>query len=783
MLCVCGKDNWGEAASHEGVLVDVQGRSHAASIAIITCQACGLKRQFDFPFADEETFKAYYREKYPPTGRAYSAKDYESDRKAARLRAGDYNIRPGECILDVGCGSGAFVDECRALGAEAYGCEIGAYSYRKAAAPNIYCGRMEEVNFPTDHFDQVTAYDVVEHVLSPRGFLAEVFRITRQRGHAIFEIPDFFGENGAHHWKKDEHLWYCTAGQFEGLLKEIGFSVADISRPTESKLVFRATKPAQHRPKILVPPGIGDSYWSIIKMRAFLSREGLGIPDIYVAAPREMKFDGHKRAFPFIEMFPFLASSGITIDSRAGKDRKLWLEAYAQQGRTIFKDVLGMDYFLSYNGHLRVGKQLEEVDPDLACNWIPPMFVSLEQERYRLEACSTYGNYIVFYFVFQGTYCHWTAEFPIPSVISFIQKVVKKTGCTPVFAGAKWDGEDPLLNQVKAAVPNAIDLVGKTSLPQLFGLLRGAAVVVGYPSGLTIASAMLRQKTLVIWNDFYNRDFAQYAMPPEVRGVTYFAANTKGLQAESLAERVAEIVGEIPVRELLLPPAVAKPKPLTFRAGKEVPARLNLAEGSSLAIVCILTEPFGLEDVRHLRDRLRENTTYPYRFYCLTDQEIPEDLCARLPLNGWQWSPKLELFRPGLIPENWVLYLDLDTRILGNIDSLLAPPQDFLGLRPWKGGQRGGEVLCLSGMMSWKNDGTYTFLREEFRVEDVPGYPQGDREYISRRLKAHGKELFFFQDIYAGLYSWRSCPNGDVPWDARIVCYHGHPMPREEGAA
>ena len=269
--CICGSDRIEEAQNRPGVLVDPKGKNRQATVPTVTCASCGLIRHTDLPFSTEEEYAAHYREQYPPVGTPYSAKNYEGDGKLARLRCDEYGIREGERILDVGCGSGAFVDECRARGGEAFGCEIAQYAYRPQDAGDwIYRQRLEEIHFPTDHFDRVTAHDVIEHVLDPLGFVRDLHRITRQEGQAILEIPDFFGEDGERHWKKNEHLWYFTPESFERLMKEAGFIVSEIERPTESKITFYLRKPHSHRPKILLPPGIGDSYWSIVKMQSFL---------------------------------------------------------------------------------------------------------------------------------------------------------------------------------------------------------------------------------------------------------------------------------------------------------------------------------------------------------------------------------------------------------------------------------------------------------------------------------------------------------------------------------
>lgn len=465
----------------------------------------------------------------------------EPVKKEAEIVPSEITTEIKEKLLDVGSGSGAFVDECRELGHEAYGCEIGKYNYSSNSS-YIYYKEFENINFPTDHFDKITSHDVIEHSLNPIKILSEIFRSLKQEGLFYIDFPNYFDESGKHHWKK-EHIWYFSIEDLGEIFGKIGFIIKKVSRPIPSKILFCLQKPKQQRVKILYPPGIGDSYWSIIKTQAFLKRENLGIPDIYIASPREKEFDGHKRAFPFIEMFPFLNSTGETLDNNNPESRPIWNEAYKYKGRTIFKDVLGYDYFISYNGHLRYGEEMEKIDSDLECNWTPPMFISLEQELFRKECIQKYGKYIIFYFVFQGTYCYWTKEFPIESVIQSIEEIVKKTNLIPVFAGAIWDNKkDDLLSIVRKSIPNCVDLTGQTTLPQLFGLIKGSQAVVGYPSGLTITSGMLGIKTLIIWNNYYNKDFAWYCCPPSVRNKTYFIENTKGLNSSKLANKVLELV-------------------------------------------------------------------------------------------------------------------------------------------------------------------------------------------------------------------------------------------------
>jgi len=787
--CVCGSDNFSH--SHPPYYwVDEAGNTLLSDEKFLvgTCTRCGIVRQLGV----KKDLAGFYKKEYPPLQSSYQVKNYEHDVRVASLRCDDYGVFPGTdlLVLDIGSGSGAFVDTCRQRGARAFGCEIGQYHYSQSSQ-YIYNQPFEQVGFPTDYFQMVTCHDVLEHVLDPLAFLQEAFRVVQQGGNFIIDFPRFHHESGKHHWKK-EHIWYFTDEQLETLLKQVGFEVDKVAHPVESKTVFYCDKPEQQRPSILVPPGIGDSYWSIVKLESFLKWKKLPLPDITVVCPKSKKHNGHQRAFPFLEMFPFLNPSWETVDSREKKSMAIWKEAYAQEGRTIFEQVLGYDYFISYNGHLRVGKELDLIDPHLECNWQPKMFVSLEQSQFQESCSQRFGKYIVFYFIFQGTYQYWTNEFPIHYAAEYINKTIKETGYKAVFTGGKWDAEDQSLNRLKALVPGHIDLVGKTSVAQLFGLVKGSQAVVGYPSGLTIMSAVLGAKTLCIWNDYYNQQFFWYAMPPVTRGKNYHIDVTRGLAPDYLARRTVSLVnGKIcPQRQSPLPPPAIKQEPPPRRVIAPIKKKkLSLSpvlpvvtkSGDPVSVACVLKSggDYNQSHVQILYNMVDRRSTIPVKFFCLTDQQFSIPNVNTIPLKdalpGW-WS-KIELFRPDLFSTERVVYFDLDTVLVNNIDPLLALKESsFYALLPWNPKNRANGYLA-SGVMSWRN-GFFPFIYKDFTINIIDNFP-GDQHYISEALMENGVSCSPLQSCFPGIYSYKRQCRNRLPWDVRVVCFHGSPRPFE----
>lgn len=801
--CICGSVA-GKASKHDFYEVTAEGKTQKAKtkMEVITCEACGVVRRG--VGMDDVAFKEFYQN-YQPTGKEYMGKTYRHDRDVAAMRCNAYGFGIGQelKVLDVGSGSGAFVDECRARGLMAFGCEVADYAYA-LNKDFIYDDRLEDVHFPTDHFDRVTCHDVLEHVPDLIEFIDEMFRTTKQGGVCIVDFPNFEDKAGQHHWK-EEHLWYLTEEQLTTALKKAGFTIADVQHPIESKTTVYCNKPQQIRTTILLPPGIGDSYWSITKLQSFLKREKLALPDVHVACNRDMKYNGHKRAFPFLEMFPFLNATGETHTTETEKE--IWKEAYAQEGRTIFKNVLGCDYFISYNGHLRIGAQMEELDPDLETDWAPPMFISLEQRRFKQECETKYGKYIVFYFIFQGTYTYWVKQFGVDHLVDFIKQTCREAGATPIFVGAQWDAEENTLNRLKREIPNAVDLVGKTNVQQLFGLLRGAELVVGYPSGLSIISTVLGVKTLIIWNKFYNRDFAWYACPPDTRGKTYFIEDTEGLEVKPLVKMAVDIfkhgAPKAPPRPIL---ATAKPPQPNLRRPRQKPmgkggpaatprerARMALQsapvrnaqilEGSApLTVVCVLKSggEYGPRYVEAMRNMVGRHLTLPHKFICFSD--MGEGLGfqpLKYGMPGW-WS-KLELFQV----KGPVLYFDLDTVILGNIDRMgkaaMAMPENTMQmLTPFNQKRReAGEWA--SGVMAWHGD--FRYLLDGAPQDKGHAFYKGwDQVYIFTELLKHGVPIAAVNRSASIYSSKRHCQNG-VPAGAEVICFHGNSRPHNTNVA
>jgi SAM-dependent methyltransferase len=810
--CFCGNAQT-EIFKQSSFHIDESGTSLPIYIEYVRCTKCGTVRPSKLPFSSESEYEEYYK-KYPPTMESYKAKDWEHDLRLAKMRYDYYEIPFSSEVLDVGSGSGAFVYECLQRGNKAYGCELADYHYSKQK-DNIYKRKFEDIHFITDSYDYVTLFDVLEHTINPISMIKEMYRITKQEGFCLIDYPRFFHSTGQHHWKDTQHIWMIPEESLIEICDSIGFDIYKIDHPIESKITLQLQKPIEKRKSVLIPPGIGDSYWSIIKMQSWMEHEKLDVVDVTLVSDKEHKYQGHLRSIPFLRMFPFINATGTAI-ANAPSAKKVWNEAYVLQGRTVFKNVLGYDYFICYNGHIRVGKQLDQLDPMYKCNWYPPMFVSLEQEIYKQQCTDTYGKYFVCYFPFYGTYGYWTKEFAVSEVIATINKVQEDTGMMPIIVGAGWDADDITIKKVINNLNCCVNLTGKTTLDELFGLLKGAEVVIGYPSGLTIIAAVFGVKTLIIWNKYYNRDFWWNTVPPDTHFKTYFVENTENLTSTKLINEIKDLISVgyvsescqriVPIKassditnvkenRVIMVPSRSKLPPVSRRGNNiyvvqpgtiiSSPAPAYVArdeEKATVTVVCVYKSggDFNLDYVVRLRNMVARYSTIPYQFICLTDVKIDPNVCKSIQLdlgyNGW-WN-KLQLFKNGIFNTNRIIYFDLDTVILNNIDEILTLETDFAGLGDWfPGPRRNIKENFGSGLMAWKNHRDFSFIFSGY--DKTAKYIHGDQRYIVDKLLENDVKYDTLQDLVSGIYSYKRNCLKQLPNDVRVICFHGQPRPHQ----
>lgn len=97
--------------------------------------------------------------------------------------------RPGERILEVGCGVGHLTKRMRALGADAIGVDANPHAAEVAVTDGVMTMHAESLDFPDDHFDKLLSVHAIEHIPDITGGFDEMFRVLKPGGKALFVYP------------------------------------------------------------------------------------------------------------------------------------------------------------------------------------------------------------------------------------------------------------------------------------------------------------------------------------------------------------------------------------------------------------------------------------------------------------------------------------------------------------------------------------------------------------------------------------------------------------------
>jgi len=100
-------------------------------------------------------------------------------------------IVPNGKILDVGCGSGSFLNIPKELGFDCYGVEPGNFNkaYAKRNGFKIFHGKLEDARYKDDFFDVITLNHVFEHVDDPMKCMKILKKIIKKNGIIRIAVP------------------------------------------------------------------------------------------------------------------------------------------------------------------------------------------------------------------------------------------------------------------------------------------------------------------------------------------------------------------------------------------------------------------------------------------------------------------------------------------------------------------------------------------------------------------------------------------------------------------
>lgn len=159
-------------------------------------------------------------------------------------------------ILDIGCGTGTFLQKMKEKNWDVYGIEITEWAGNKAKErvgddrilisnfPFADNGKSHERIFPNNYFDVITLWHVLEHVECPICLTKEIYRLLKTSGLLIIEVPNldslslkiFQNKYSLH--RVPEHLTYWSKDSLKLLLENNNYKIESISYPIMMPLTF-----------------------------------------------------------------------------------------------------------------------------------------------------------------------------------------------------------------------------------------------------------------------------------------------------------------------------------------------------------------------------------------------------------------------------------------------------------------------------------------------------------------------------------------------------------------
>lgn len=139
-------------------------------------------------------------------------------------------------LLDIGCGSGEFLNQMKNFGWEVFGVEINQESVDMGNKQglNIFCGELGGADFPQNYFDVVVLSQTLEHVYSPGTYLEKICRILKEGGLLIIGVPNIdcleiqiFGRS-CHILDVPRHLHFFTVSSLRRYLEKYEFEVEKV---------------------------------------------------------------------------------------------------------------------------------------------------------------------------------------------------------------------------------------------------------------------------------------------------------------------------------------------------------------------------------------------------------------------------------------------------------------------------------------------------------------------------------------------------------------------------
>jgi len=290
-------------------------------------------------------------------------------------------------------------------------------------------------------------------------------------------------------------------------------------------------------PKILFPPGFGDSYWCLTKMESFIERNKLDRPRVYTWESNTGAYvRGKPRTVGFLERYPFIQYMGGWLDQPHFDKRKVWEKFWAapmcpQNEKPMWiQKAYGFGCIILLNGVLENGLTLDSPLDGLNkyhTNWYPLEAPSQEEIDAETVYRDKYGRYLVAHFSGTGHYGQYYYDMVgFPQIAKLLIDVKNRASIDHILVvGVDWDASSANGICMYDKTGSLVNLVNQTTAPQLMGLIKGSIGGIGTHSGCTMMPVIQKKPTIMFYTNrfpLWNPSFIKNCLPPESLENWYF---------------------------------------------------------------------------------------------------------------------------------------------------------------------------------------------------------------------------------------------------------------------
>ena len=247
----------------------------------VECKRCGLLYLNPAPTREflNNFYRFQYRYFYEGVRRIdnrYVTSRCHAEIAAARVARYRSFLALGASVLDVGCGTGFFLNAAReSCGAVVEGIEPDPITadYCEQLRLNVFRGFLEQ--YPTsEQFDCVAAFHIIEHIADLQQFLTLLKRRLRRNGYLFVETPNCAGSWDGIGMFHIAHLQTFSPRTIANLLSVHGFDIVEagaIESDVESSNLYVVACLSKHT-KELIAADMAESALISEKCRRIRSR-------------------------------------------------------------------------------------------------------------------------------------------------------------------------------------------------------------------------------------------------------------------------------------------------------------------------------------------------------------------------------------------------------------------------------------------------------------------------------------------------------------------------------